>query len=92
MCKSIVNHLLLYDKSHTNEIFVSTIDASILDITELQPQTKKRKNANEIKLKIQSAGCRKIREVYIDKTDKLEVLVLTCAEQLKCDPNTIKLK
>lgn len=51
----------------------------------------KAKNDNDIMLKVQSASWKKVREMNINKTEKLQVLLFMCAEELECDANTIKL-
>lgn len=52
---------------------------------------KKRRNDAEIVLKVQSSAWRKVREMRIGKKEPINVLIYMCAEELKCDANSIKL-
>lgn len=52
----------------------------------------KAKSETEIELKIQSAIWKKPLILSIEKTDLMKVLVIKCAEELNCSPNTLKLR
>ncbi|XP_062545427.1 uncharacterized protein LOC134211993 [Armigeres subalbatus] len=52
---------------------------------------KKPKNDNEITLKVQSDRWKKPLEVQIRKDNKMMILIIKCAEELKCQPGDIKL-
>lgn len=52
---------------------------------------KKPINANVISLKVQSDRWKKPLEVQIDKEQKMMIVVIKCAEELKCKPADIKL-
>lgn len=53
--------------------------------------TKSAANKNLIKLKIQSDRWKHPLEVQIEKDRKMKLVVIKCAEQLKCAPGEIKL-
>lgn len=54
--------------------------------------SRKVKSGTDITLKVQSYEWKKARELTVNKTDKLEVLVYMVAEELKCAVNSVKLK
>ena len=52
---------------------------------------RKPKDDNEITLKVQSDRWKKPLEVPMRKDNKMMILIIKCAEELKCQPGDIKL-
>ncbi|EAT34198.1 AAEL013540-PA [Aedes aegypti] len=59
--------------------------------TGLTSKAQRPKDANEIALKVQSDRWKKPLEVKIRKDNKMMILIIKCAEELKCQPGDIKL-
>lgn len=70
---------------------VFTLIAAARAMEDAPVVAERRENEDEIVLKVQSAFWRKGRELRIGKSEPMRVLILMCAEELKCDANSIKL-
>jgi uncharacterized protein YueI len=57
-----------------------------------QPKAKKKRNANQIKIKIQIESVKKPLLLDMEKTQKMRVIFIKLAEELKCSPEHIRLK
>lgn len=88
-CKSISFSFTIFPISSDFIVFYVDLAARFMD--NLTVATKTAKNDSDIMLKVQSASWKTSRTMNINKTEKLQVLLFMCAEELECDANTIKL-